>query len=55
MNKTLLSAAMAGIIVAGSIRQAQLVALTLLLISLWLMRQWYQPLDKPGKEQYAKK
>ncbi|MFZ1396106.1 MAG: prolipoprotein diacylglyceryl transferase family protein [Candidatus Promineifilaceae bacterium] len=43
------------IIVAGSIRQAQLVALTLLLISLWLMRQWYQPLDKPGKEQYANK
>lgn len=42
-------------IVANGIRQAQLVALTLLLISLWLMRQWYQPLDKPGKEQYAKK
>ena len=42
------------IIVANSIRQAQLVPLILLLISLWLMRQWLQPLDTPGKNQDAK-
>jgi phosphatidylglycerol:prolipoprotein diacylglycerol transferase len=33
------------IIVAGTIRQAQLAALAVLIISLWLMRQWHQPLQ----------
>jgi len=43
------------IIVAGSFRQPQLAALAVLLISLWLMRQWYQPQVMTGTNQYAKK
>ena len=38
------------VIVAGSIRQAQLAALLVLLLALWLMRQWFlaQPVNSPA-------
>ena len=39
------------VIVAGSIRQPQLAALAVLLLTLWLMQQWY-PIQSPDPSSY---